>query len=231
MGRVKSERGKKEKILWAPRSEKWGRRWTRHQSRDSTTARGVTIPEQIPTLQPMGCSRCVFLEGTVAHGYPTLEQGKSERRKGQQRGAVMDWPQPPFPIRPPHCLGWEDTGVGNKVEPGREGVRDKVFYLVFVFVSHYPNMLAINYINFPHTKPFLPMMLICKWSPCLHLDPGALSSYSSTRTVMLRKRSQRAARWACASWPWSTHHRRMVKWYKKRFSCIPFIHSCVGKPL
>jgi len=48
-----------------------------------------------------------------------LEQGKSVRSKEKQRGIVMDWPQPQFPI-PLHCLGGGERGDRSRVEPGKK---------------------------------------------------------------------------------------------------------------
>ena len=58
---------------------------------------------------------------TVSHERDlTLEQGKSVRRKGQQRQHVMNWPQHPFLVPLRHS-GEEGGESGSEVEPEKKG--------------------------------------------------------------------------------------------------------------
>ena len=62
-----------------------------------------------------------------------LEQRESVRRKEQQRGAVMDWPQPPIP-HPPAPLG---VGGGRRVRMKERSLGKKGWGLVFSFLSSF----------------------------------------------------------------------------------------------
>ena len=72
---------------------------------------------------------------TVSSGWdPLLEQGKSVRRKEQQRIRITHWPQPPSPI-PLHCSRGRGREVVSDVEPEKKaGVKGKMFVDLFSFL-------------------------------------------------------------------------------------------------
>lgn len=81
-----------------------------------------------------------FMKDYIPWEGPMLEQGNGVRRQERQKGTVMVWPQPPFPI-PLHCLvGKRGRGVKLSLE---KGLREDVF-LIFVFVSHHPTLRFIG---------------------------------------------------------------------------------------
>ena len=110
--------GKWETILWAPRSKKEGEQilqvleqvfpcspWkalltqadihaAAAHGRPHAGTGDYFLKELWPVESPCW-SRHILKDYSLARG-PTQEQGKSVRRREQQREAVMDWPQPPI---------------------------------------------------------------------------------------------------------------------------------------
>lgn len=83
--------------------------WIWKQNSTTTTVLGVHVP-----FWKQGHCRGrgthagaggYFLKEPQPMGGPTVEQEKGVRRKEWQRGAVVDWPQPPFP---PYKLPWDE---------------------------------------------------------------------------------------------------------------------------
>ena len=81
--------------------------------------------------------RIVFYQG------PTLEKGKSLRRKEWQWGSSVNWLQPPLPI--PRCSTQRggSRGVDSEVERGKKVGWGKDGFS-FVFVSQYPTRFLIG---------------------------------------------------------------------------------------
>ena len=106
----------------------------------------------------------VLLRGTVAHGGLTLEhflkdcslwkgatlwQGKSVRRKEQQKEAIMDSSQPTTPCPPCAGQGWGQRSRerSSEVEMGNRVVRGMCYFIFCLWFSPYKSISNGNKLN------------------------------------------------------------------------------------
>lgn len=158
--------------------------------------------------------------------------GKECEEKGEAERSCYKPTTDPCSLSPVHCSVWGGgTGAGKErvkfLGLGQKGLwREDV--LVFVFVSYHPNLLAINYFSLSQ------VYFACNttWQRSLHLNP--FNHIFSP--VLLKRGSERAARWASVRWPRSTHHNFILTadqpvkksnqaFYQGSFICISK-HDC-----
>lgn len=115
-GEQKTER-EREKQKCKTMAKEWGEGpalwcWSRHSPAVCGLHAGVGV-HFLAKLWPVEspCWIRLILKDSTPWTGPTKEQRKSVR----QRGAVMDWPQPPYPLSPSGFRG----RVGNAAGPGK----------------------------------------------------------------------------------------------------------------
>lgn len=117
------------------------------------------------------CSKCLSRDspaGSPQRG-ATVEQGRSVRWKEKHRGAVTDWPEPPFPLTP-QGRRWR---IPEWKSASGEGKRKR--YFSFITIQLYFNLEHSTFMLKTSSVCFA-MRAIVRWFPCLYLNLQVLLS-------------------------------------------------------